>query len=156
MANPEHLALVRQGSADVNKFVEENPRAPLDLSGADLAGMDLRGYVLGRANLAGANLAGADLRDTRLGGADLRGAVLRDADARGTSFHQAILAGADMRGVKLDQIGVGHQLMCVSPNTFQDSRWDRERLEEILAAINLNQDWEIRYQIVPRDQGQRA
>lgn len=154
MANPDHLALVRQGSAAVNKFVEENPRVPLDLSGADLAGVDLQECALFRANLAGANLAGANLRNARLGGADLRGANLRDADARGASFHQAILVGADLRGIKLEPIGVGHQLMCVSPNTFQNTRWDRERLEDILAAINLNQDWEIRYQIVPKGQSE--
>lgn len=153
MANPEHLALVKQGCAAVNKFVEENPRIPLDLSGADLAGIDLRGCTLFRANLSGANLTGADLRDSRLGGADLSGAILRNADARGANFHQTVFVGADLRGIQLDKIGVGPQRICASPDAFQNVHWDKERLEEILAAMNLNEDWEIRYQIVPKDKG---
>jgi len=150
MANPEHLALVREGSAAVNKFAGENPGTHLDLSGADLSGLDLRGYNLSDANLAGANLAGADLRTSGLGGTDLRGAILRDADVRGTPLHRAKLQDADLRGVNLEAIGVGRQLVCTSAVSFQDVRWDKERLEEILTILNLNRDWEIRWEIVPR------
>jgi len=150
MANPEHVALVRQGSAATNKFASENPDVVLDLSGADLTGLDLQECILQEANLAGANLTGADLRNARLPGADLRGAILRDADARGAGLHRAKLLDADLRGIKVDAIGIGRQLMCASPNTFQNARWDKERLEEILSVLNLNRDWEIRYQIVPR------
>ena len=150
MANPEHLALVHAGSAAVNKFIGENPGTRLDLSGADLSGRDLRGYNLTDANLAGANLAGADLRTSGLGGTDLRGAILRDADVRDTPLHRAKLQEADLRGVNVEAIGVGRQLVCTSAGSFQGVRWDRERLEEILGILNLNRDWEIRWEIVPR------
>jgi uncharacterized protein YjbI with pentapeptide repeats len=150
MANPEHLALIREGSAAVNKFVGDNPGTKLDLSEADLSGLDLRGYNLSDANLAGANLAGADLRASGLGGADLRGATLKDADVRGTALHRTKLQDADLRGVNLEPIGVGRQLVCTSPLSFQDARWDKARLEEILGILNLNRDWEIRWEIVPR------
>ena len=150
MANAEHLTLVRQGSAAANSYASEHPGEFFDLSGADLAGTDLQGCNLPEANLAGANLSGADLRKANLGGADLRGATLRDADARGTALHRAKLQDADLRGINLEPIGVGRQLMCVSANTFQNARWDRARIEEVLAVLNLNRDWEIRYEIVPR------
>lgn len=52
----------------------------------DLAGRDLRQWVLGDADLRGALLIRADLRDQALGSADLLGADLRDADLRGTEL----------------------------------------------------------------------
>lgn len=152
MANSEHVALVREGSAAVAKFATENPGVHLDLSGADLHGLDLRGYNLSEANLAGADLTGCDLRTSGLGGADLRGATLRDADARGTGLHRAKLQESDLRGVNLEPIGVGRQTVCASAVSFQNARWDKERLEELLGILNLNRDWEIRYELVPKAQ----
>lgn len=150
MANPEHVALIGEGSAAVSKWVSENAGAHLDLAGADLAGLDLRGYNLNEASLAGANLAGADLRTCQLGGADLRGANLSGADVRATPLHRAKLQEADFRGASLDAIGVGRQLICTSAGSFQGARWDRDRLEEILGILNLNRDWEIKWELVPR------
>ena len=151
MAIPEHVALVREGSAAVNQWVSGNPGQHLDLSGADLAGLDLNGYNFSDAGLAGANLAGCDLRPCQLGGADLRGANLSGADIRSTPLHRAKLQEADFRGASLDAIGAGRQLICTSPLSFQGARWDRERLEEILGILNLNRDWEIKWEIVPKN-----
>lgn len=50
----------------------------------DLAGRDLRVWILRDADLRGALLIRADLREQDLGCADLLGADLRDADLRGT------------------------------------------------------------------------
>lgn len=150
MANPAHVDLVRGGAAAVAQFVRENPGTPLDLEGADLSGLDLEGCLLGEANLVGANLSGTNLRRANLGGANLRGADLRNADVRDTALHRARLQEADLRGISLEAIGVGRQLMCASAATFENSRWDRERLEEILRILNLNKDWEIRYEIVAK------
>jgi uncharacterized protein YjbI with pentapeptide repeats len=152
MAIPEHVALVREGSAAVTKFQTDNPGAKLDLSGADLHGVDLRNCNLSDANLAGADLTGADLRSSGLGGTDLRGATLLNADVRGTALHRAKLQECDLRGVNLEAIGVGRQLVCTSPVSFQNARWDKAKLEEILGILNLNRDWEIRYEIVPKAQ----
>ena len=151
MANSEHVAMLREGSAAFNKFAGADPAVHPDLSGADLSGLDLRGYNLSDANLAGANLTGTDLRASGLGGTDLRGATLRNADVRGTPLHRAKMQEADLRGANIDPIGVGRQLVCTSAASFQGVRWDRERLEEILAILNQNRDWEIRWEIVPRE-----
>src|SRR3990170_6944936 len=147
MADPAHIELVRQGAQAVNKFTAEHPEVTIDLSGADLSGLDLHNCRLSGANFDGADLSRCDLRNARLNAASLRGAALRDADARGTSFHRADLSGADLRGLKLDGIGAGGQRVCVSPDSFRDTRWDRQQIEEILRYINLNSDWEVRYEI---------
>ncbi len=88
----------------------------VDLRGADLRGGDLAGVDLFNANLTGANLAGAnlrgaeltganltgtDLRDAILMGADLRGAELTGANLTGTNLCRADLSGADLTGTNL-------------------------------------------------------
>lgn len=56
----------------------------------DLAGRDLRQWMLGDADLRGALLIRADLREQVLGRADLLGADLRDADVRGADLSEAL------------------------------------------------------------------
>jgi hypothetical protein len=56
----------------------------------DLAGRDLRVWILRDADLRGALLIRADLRDQDLGRADLLGADLRDADLRGTDLSEVL------------------------------------------------------------------
>jgi len=150
MANPEHLALVGSGVEALNRFAREHEDIALDLEGADLRGLDLRNGRLQGARLAGANLEGCDLRDARFNSADMRGCNLRRADLRGAGLHRADLTGADLRGARFDTIGVGGQRVCISPASFQGVHWDRQELERILALVNLNPDWEVRYEILPR------
>ena len=125
MANPEHLALLRQGVNIWNK--EQTAVGRADLSGADLRDTDLRkaklrGAYLREANLSRANLAGADLKEAdlteailseaRLGRASLwrahcfrtrfDGAILDRANLRGTDFIQANLRGASLAGAFLN------------------------------------------------------
>src|SRR5262249_31802863 len=90
---------------------EQRRRQGLDLRGADLSRVDLRGLPLARTlgGLAGAtaeqvskaaaHLEGANLHDARLEGADLRGARLEGADLRGAS-----LVEADLRGLALERV----------------------------------------------------
>jgi hypothetical protein len=56
----------------------------------DLAGRDLRLWMLKDADLRGALLIRADLRDQALGRADLLGADLRDADLRGADLGEVL------------------------------------------------------------------
>jgi uncharacterized protein YjbI with pentapeptide repeats len=86
--------------------VDEDP--VIDLSGADLRGVELsdeflQGVRMSYVDLRGANLAGANLGDDDLGygailrSADLRGAVLIDASLIFTNFAEADLSDADLR-----------------------------------------------------------
>jgi hypothetical protein len=59
----------------------------------DLAGRDLRQWILRDADLLGALLIRADLREQDLGRADLLGADLRDADLRGADLGDALYLG---------------------------------------------------------------
>ena len=150
MANGEYLELVGRGVEAINAFTKEHEDVSLDLREADLSGMDLRNVRMQGARLGGANLESCDLRGARLNSSDMRGCNLRNADLRNANMHRAVLTGADLRGAQLGRLGIGSQRMCISPATFEDVNWDRDELERILEMINLNPDWEVRYEIVPR------
>ncbi len=108
MANPEHLAKLREGVEAWNEWHQQNAQADaepflVDLTGADLTGANLTGAefswaILAGANLAKANLSGADLSQAYLSGTKLRGADLSMADLSG-----ATLGGADLHRTRLDQ-----------------------------------------------------
>lgn len=135
MANPEHLALLKQGVEAWNRWRQANPGIQPDLRGAnlreaDLRGVDLRGADLLRANLLVARLGRALLQQAYLGGADLRLADLRGADLReadlleaylggallqqahlgGADLQQARLGGADLRGADLGRTMLGETI----------------------------------------------
>ena len=96
MANPEHLAVLKQGAKVWNRWREENLGEYLDFRKANLANINLAGAKLFRANLSDANLSGAYLVDINLVGSFLSGANLAGADVRG-----AILRGASLQGINL-------------------------------------------------------
>ncbi|RQO43181.1 hypothetical protein DBV14_26190 [Variovorax sp. KBW07] len=86
-----------------------------DLSGANLAGLDLKGAQLGEALLENANLTG-----TELGGADLHGAVLAHATLQSTQLDGANLQGANLGGARLSKVNfAGADL---GGATFDDAR----------------------------------
>ncbi|MDT4896661.1 MAG: hypothetical protein QOH25_1738 [Acidobacteriota bacterium] len=130
MANPKHLEALNLGVKSWNAWRKAHSRAPRkitpDLSGAQLNGMNLRGYDFSHANLwevqfrqtdlrradlsfaqmsnadlSSANLSRCQVRHTILSGANLTGATLRHADLRGTSFRRACLNRADLRSAIL-------------------------------------------------------
>jgi len=79
----------------------------VDLSNADLSGIDLSYAVLFQVNLSGADLRGADLGDaalhgTNLAGADLSGADLSDADLVGANLNNAVLVDTDLSRSDVD------------------------------------------------------
>jgi uncharacterized protein YjbI with pentapeptide repeats len=61
MADPQQLALLRQGAHVWNRWRMENSGTEPDFREADLSGADLRWADLRRASLIGANLAKAKL-----------------------------------------------------------------------------------------------
>jgi uncharacterized protein YjbI with pentapeptide repeats len=126
MANPDHVARLREGTNAWNRYREESGEAPdlneADLSGVSIAGADLRGGLMLKTNLRGADLSGAklgeahlveaDLTDAKLVGADLvrcrcmnsnfLAADLRGADLRGACLHGVALTGADLSNTRFD------------------------------------------------------
>jgi TIR domain/Pentapeptide repeats (8 copies) len=99
MANPEHLAILKQGVEQWNKWRDEHPDVVPSLSKADLSGADLRKANLGLADLGGANLLNADLRGAEflvanLHVANLTGADFGEAWAWGTQFDDVDLSVA--------------------------------------------------------------
>jgi uncharacterized protein YjbI with pentapeptide repeats len=133
MANPEHLATLKEGVESWNLWRKGNlgirpdlkemhshgvdlkeanlSQANLwkanlgwgELSGADLSGSNLCYADLGTASLNGANLCGAHLSSARLARANFSGADLSGADLSRADIGEADLTGADLSGAILDR-----------------------------------------------------
>ncbi len=100
MANPEHLAILKQGVDVWNKW-KSKTKHKVDLVGANLGEASLIGADLIGADLNGANLSGAGLGRASLGFANLSGANLIGADLNGANLSGADLGGADLSGARL-------------------------------------------------------
>ena len=141
MANPEHLAKLKEGVEAWNQWRKQNPEVRPDLRKANLGGgflehvdlrrADLREANLREARLSGAELQGADFREAILIGADLTtahldraslspaylskarlvGAKLTEADLRGADLTEAILIRANLRQAKLTRAGLNRALL---------------------------------------------
>jgi hypothetical protein len=101
MANPEHLAKLKEGVEAWNRWRKDNPEILPDLSEVDLHEMDLAWVNLGDADLSAANCAGTDLAAADLGRVVLRGAKLTNADLSTTELIYANLGEADLSGADL-------------------------------------------------------
>ena len=102
MANDEHVALLRRGTAVWNKWRERNSNAKPDLSGTDLSRADLS-----EANLSGANLNWAYFRRADLSDANVSRADLSEAKLIGVDFSHANLSRADLSQANLIQADLG-------------------------------------------------
>src|SRR5262249_38832250 len=96
MANPEHLAKLKEGVEAWNEWRKLNTEVRPDFSEADLGGADLHS-----ADLSHAKLIRADLSRANLSGADLRGGNLFGADLSGTDLSEANLCRASLRRANL-------------------------------------------------------
>ena len=98
MADPEHVALAKQGSHAIARWREKQywRRRQLDLSGAFLSRARLSSSDLAHDNLCGIDLTDADLRLADLSGAKLQGAHLWRSNLALASFREAILTGASL------------------------------------------------------------
>jgi hypothetical protein len=90
MADDKQAEILRKGRIGWNLLRADDPEWKIDLSGADLRGLNLAGTDLHKLNLAGVDFSGSNL-----GGVDLHEAELRDANLIGASLRRAYLAGAD-------------------------------------------------------------
>ncbi len=99
MTREELLAAYAAGQRDFTKVnLSEANLTGVNLTEADLTGADLYGV-----NLTGADLSGADLYGVNLTGADLSRADLSGADLYGVNLTGADLSGADLTGADLSR-----------------------------------------------------
>jgi hypothetical protein len=116
MANPEHLAKLKEGVTTWNGWRKKYPDvAPdlssvllgevdlfeADLSGANLCGAGFDGAQLGFADLTGADLTGARFNHANLGQAKLGRAKLRSATFNSSRLLNADLHEEDLSGARL-------------------------------------------------------
>ena len=93
MANEEQLSILKQGVKVWNKWMEENPRVQIDLSGADLRSIDLSDAKFASANFK--------FRSANFEQANLSGAYLREAFLAFHNFYEADLSDANLSETKL-------------------------------------------------------
>jgi uncharacterized protein YjbI with pentapeptide repeats len=112
MANDEHVAMLKKGVADWNKWREENRNILPDLREADLAKANLSkatlyGADLAKANLSEANLFEANLYEANLSDANLFEANLGRAYLNKVNLFYANLCRADLTGASLPGVNLG-------------------------------------------------
>jgi len=106
MANPEHVARLKERVTAWNAWRRQSPDVLPELSEADLNEADLTGADLTEADLSGASLSGADLSRTTLTKADLTAADLSWAHLLGTDLTQADLSGALLVAADLSKVNL--------------------------------------------------
>ncbi len=149
MEKSELVAILRSDKAEFQRLRDRDPRAEVDLSGADLSGCDLSEAPLAGVKLRNASLRGADCTKAQFRFADLCCADLSGAKLEGTNFHQAQLEGANLENATLGSFESPPR-MCLHADSFHNVRWSREQMEMMLQILNQNANWDIQYQLVPK------
>ncbi|NQV89045.1 MAG: pentapeptide repeat-containing protein [Parcubacteria group bacterium] len=150
MANPKHIALVLEGKAAVDAWNTANPGGKLDLTAANLSGMNLMFMEWGGADLSGANLSGSDLSGaslwrtkcvwTNFSGADLSGVAFSNSDLSYADLTEAILKGAFFNGATMEEADLEGTFL--DPNVWFEilgTQWDaadRELREEVIDLLD--------------------
>jgi hypothetical protein len=106
MADPKHVARLKQGVTSWNAWRRRNPKLKPDLSRALLVDLELRGINLSEANLARTNLRQATLSRANLTRANLTRADLRAASLRRARLDHADLTGAILRHTSLAEVSL--------------------------------------------------
>jgi TIR domain/Pentapeptide repeats (8 copies) len=132
MANPEHLAILKQGVEVWNRLMVESPKLPIDLRRADLAGMDLTGIKLMSAWLDEANLQRTDLRSSDLRSVSLRRANLQSAKLSAALMTHVRLSESNLESAELFLTNLSHSDLSGSNLT------DAALIETNLNGANLH------------------
>ncbi len=101
MANPEHLAKIREGVEAWNEWKEERFEVRPDLSEANLQGARLQGANLRETNLQGVNFTEANLTEANLTETNLEGTNFQGANLKRTTLREVCLAGNNLHGANL-------------------------------------------------------
>jgi uncharacterized protein YjbI with pentapeptide repeats len=103
MANPKHVARLKEGVEAWNQWREKDSSMRLDAFGNDAFVTDLSGADLSELNLNAANLHLTNLANTNLEARSLVNADLSRADLRGANLHRSNLVGANLSAANLCQ-----------------------------------------------------
>jgi hypothetical protein len=113
MANPEHLAILKQGEGVWNEWRLNNGDIAIDLQRTNLSGanlslmnlsrVDLSDSILNDVNLTSARLCYAKLSGATLYGADLCGADFSEANLNAANFWRANLSGVNLFRANLSE-----------------------------------------------------
>ena len=128
MANPKDVEMLKQGVEKWNDWRWERGDMSVDLSGANLSGMNLNRAHLDKVNLSGADLSNANLREAKLSGSDLSGADLKGADLRQAYMWNTNLSDAKMQGTLFEGIWASDDVL----ETIKNSTANPEHLSILL------------------------
>lgn len=107
MSDPKQIEIIEQGVAIWNDWREDREGIAIDLSGADLRGIDLRSVELGEANIRDADIRRTSLTKANFKGADLRRAILRESNLEYANLTNTYLKKADFLGANLGRANLG-------------------------------------------------
>jgi len=102
MADREHVAKLKQGVTAWNEWRRQSYDGRIDLTGADLSGLDLRKANLGDADLSNAKLIKANLEHALLYNATLQSCSLNRANFSFANLFGADLSRCAIRACKFD------------------------------------------------------
>ncbi len=132
VTDSDGVSLMRSGAAAISHWRAMNPSSRilaaggefngLDLSGANLAGADLRRCHFAKCDLRQANFTGAVLTDARFAYCDLSGTTFSTAELRRTAFDEVKVDGAVFTGAR--SIGRLSMLRLSAPPVMQPT-YDR-------------------------------
>ncbi len=100
MANGEHVEIVREGATAIEEWRKEHPDEQLDLSGCDLARLQLD-FIDSEIDLRKTNFAGSILQGARFFGVNLHDCDFRNADLSDASFSAVFFDGSNLVGANL-------------------------------------------------------
>ncbi len=138
MANQEQLEILKQGTNVWNKWRTKHKHARIDLSEADLKGMNLSFVDLSDTYLVNANLGEANLSLARLMNTDLSGANLGQANLSGAAIDTADLSHAVLVSANLTQSSL--RKTNLSYTNLTGARFSESLMSlTLLISINLSE-----------------
>jgi len=133
VANPEHLAILKQGVDVWNEWRSNHPGVTPDLSEADL-----RWGVLSKANFRKVNFFGADLNQADLTESDLHKTDLSEADLAGAILVEANLSNAILALTSLVN-ALLHKAVLIGANLSRADCSQADLSEAQISGANLSE-----------------
>jgi hypothetical protein len=145
MANPEHLAKLKEGVKPWNRWRKLNPEivpefrsgrlSEEELSHANLTKAFLLGADLSEANLSYADLSGANLSGANLSGANLGGATLVRTNLDGANLTACRVYGISAWDVRLE--GAIQSNLVITPVNQSPIRVDNLEVAQFIYPLKI-------------------